>query len=187
MDPLFWALIFIGLAMLVVFVELFIPSAGILGILAAGLAITGVVMAFRSSVETGAIFLLIVLLAVPAILYGMIKVWPHTPIGRRILLGDVPPEAILPPEPYSKDLVGQIGVARTKMLPSGIIVVDGEKYDAVSDGFPIDIDQPIIVTAIRANRIYVHPYDSSLADPRELPARDRDVLAQPFEDLGLNG
>ena len=187
MDPLFWALIFIGLALLVVFVELFVPSAGLLGVLAGGLAIASVVMAFRSSFETGAVFLLVVLLAVPAIIYGMLKVWPHTPVGRRILLGEVSLEEILPPETYSRELVGQIGIATTKMLPSGIILVDGEKYDAVSDGFPIDINQPVMVTAIRANRIYVQPYDSGNADPRDLPARDRDVLAQPFEDLGLNG
>jgi membrane-bound ClpP family serine protease len=190
MDPLFWALIFIGLALMVVFIELFIPSAGMLGLLAGGLAITSVVMAFRSSTETGLIFLLIVLVAAPAIIYGMLKIWPHTPVGKRILLGDVSAEKVLPPAMYSNDLLGQIGVAKTKMLPSGTILVDGEKYDAVSDGFAIDIDQPVVITAIRANRIYVHPYDGSdsvVTDPRELPARDRDVLSQPFEDLGLNG
>lgn len=186
MDPLFWALILMGLALLVVFIELFVPSAGLLGILASGLAIASIVMAFRSSFETGSIFLLVVLIAMPAIIYGMLQIWPHTPVGRRILLAEVTPDQVLPPAIYSADLVGQIGVARTKMLPSGIIMIDGEKYDAVSDGFPIDENQPIIVTAVRANRIYVQPYSAEVADPRELPARDRDLLAQPFEDLGLD-
>jgi membrane-bound ClpP family serine protease len=186
MDPLFWALILIGLALLVVFIELFIPSAGLLGILASGLAVASVVMAFRASFETGAMFLMAVLVAMPAVIYGMLKIWPHTPVGRRILLGELTPEQVLPPSIHSLDLVGQIGVAKTKMLPSGIVMIDGEKYDAVSDGFPIDVDQPVIVTALRANRMYVQPYMAEVVDPRELPARDRDLLAQPFEDLGLD-
>ncbi len=183
MDPLFWALILIGLALLVVFLEAFIPSAGMLGILAAGLAIASVVMAFRHSTEVGYGFLLAELIAIPAVLYGLIKLWPHTPIGKRLMLGDVDPEKILPPSLYPDDLIGQIGVAKTKMLPSGIIVIDGDRYDAVSDGFPIDPNQAVIITAIRGNRIYVQPYDGESADPNELPARDRDLLSQPFEDL----
>lgn len=186
MDPFYWALILIGLAVIVMAFELFIPSAGILGFVAAGLVLASIVMAFRSSFTVGSVFLLIVMFCIPGLIYGLLKAWPHTPIGKKILLDEPDPQQLLPVSTVSNDLIGQIGVSKTKMLPSGLIVIDGEKMDAVSDGFPIEANQPIIVTAVRFNRIYVQPYESPTAEPSELPARDDRLLTDPFEDLGLD-
>lgn len=183
---LFWSLILIAIGFGVVVLEMFLPSAGMLGVLAAALIIGGVITAFFADFKTGAIVLLCTCLALPGVLLGMLKVWPHTPIGKRILLDDPTLEKILPPETFSRELVGQLGVARTKMLPSGIILVNDQKLDAVSDGFAIEAGQAVKITEIRGNRIYVEPYDGELSDLTDLPARDRDILAQPFEDLGLD-
>jgi membrane-bound ClpP family serine protease len=185
MDPLFWALILIAIAIFVMALELFIPSAGVLGFLAAGLVLTSIFMAFRASWPIGALFLLGVMVCLPVLIYGLLKAWPHTPIGKRILLDEPAAEQILPPRIYSEELVGQIGLSKTKMLPSGIILVNDEKLDAVSDGFPIDANQPIKITAIRANRIYVQPYEFSGDADEPLPARDDQFLTDNFEDLGL--
>jgi membrane-bound serine protease (ClpP class) len=82
-------------------------------------------------------------------------------------------------------LEGQLGIAKTKMLPSGMVVINGEKYDAISDGFPIEAGDPIKVVEVRENRIYVQPYDGMVEDVSNLPVRDRDILSQPIEELGL--
>lgn len=186
MDPFYLALILIGLAVIVMAFELFIPSAGILGFLAAGLILASVIMAYRSSFTTGSIFLLVVMICIPGLIYGLLKAWPHTPIGRKILLDEPDPQQLLPVSHVSSDLIGRVGIAKTKMLPSGVILVNNEKLDAVSDGFPIEADQPIIVVAIRANRIYVQPYEGAADERQELPVRDDSLLADPFEDLGLD-
>ena len=189
MDPLFWSLILIGLGFCVVVLELFLPSAGMLGVLAATLIIAGIVLGFMSDFKTGSIVLLCTVLALPGALVGLLKVWPHTPIGKRILLKDLQPDEILPQAKFSKQLIGQLGIAKTKMLPSGIVLVNNEKYDAVSDGFAIEPGQPIKITAVEGNRIYVEPYDGDdkdLAESGDLPARDRDLLSQPFEELELD-
>lgn len=185
MDPLVWALMLIAVAVVVMVIELFLPSAGVLGFLAGGLVLASLFMAYRSSFLVGSIFLMAVLICLPILIYGLLQMWPHTPIGKRILLSEPDLDQILPPSMFSNDLVGQIGISKTKMLPSGTIVVNRQKLDAVSSGFPIDANQAVKITAVRANRIYVEPYENEATDLEHLPARDDEMLAQPFEDLGL--
>ena len=72
------------------------------------------------------------------------------------------------------------------MLPSGIILVNDKKYDALSDGFAIEAGQPIKVSAIKGNHIIVQPYEGRMDDPDDLPVRDQDLLSQPIEGLGLD-
>jgi membrane-bound serine protease (ClpP class) len=186
MDPLFWACILIALGFCVVVLELFLPSAGMLGVLAAALIIAGIVLAFMSNFRTGGIVLLVTVLALPIVLIAMLKVWPHTPIGRRILLDERKPEQLLPASLYSSELIGQLGIAKTKMLPSGIVLVNHQKLDAVSHGFAIEPGQPIKIINVSGNHIYVEPYEEDLEDAEDLPVRDRDMLAQPFEEFGLD-
>lgn len=190
MDPIYWSILLIGIGFVVVFLELFVPSAGTLGVLAGILLVSGIVVAFFHSLQAGAIVLLVTVLALPLLLALMVKVWPHTPIGRRIILGHMSAEEVMPnSEAYSEiqSLVGQLGTAKTKMLPSGIIIVNDKKYDALSDGFAIEAGQPIKVSAVKGNHIIVQPFDGEIDDVDDLPVRDRDVLSQPIEELGLEG
>ncbi len=189
MDPFYWSIILIGLGFAVVVLELFVPSAGLLGVIAAILLISGVITAFFQGLQTGAIMLLLTAVGLPFLIAALIKVWPSTPIGKRILIGRRSSEEVLPQtEAYTSygELEGQLGIAKTKMLPSGIIVVNDRKYDAVSDGFPIEPGQPIIITAIKGTRLYVQPYDAEAVTEQDLPARDRDVLSQSLEELGID-
>lgn len=185
---MFWAYLLLAIGLFVVVLELFLPSGGILGIFAGALIVSSIVIGFMDGIQSGALILLITVIALPALLGAMVKIWPHTPLGKLILLKDLKPEDVLPNRrrrERSASLEGQLGVAKTKMLPSGIIVINGEKYDAISEGFAIEIGDPIKVTSVRENRIYVQPHDASADDASDLPARDRDILAQPIEELGI--
>ena len=73
------------------------------------------------------------------------------------------------------------------MLPSGQVVIDGEKFDAISEGFPIEPGDRIIVSDVRGNRIYVEPYEGEdETEDQDLPVRDRESLEQPIEDFDIN-
>ncbi len=186
---MFWAFILLGLGLAVVVLELFLPSAGILGILATVLILSSIVLGFTVGLKQGGLMLLLAVIAVPAVLALMVKVWPHTPLGKRILLKDLKPEDVLPNSSHytrRKDLAGRLGVAKTKMLPSGIVEVDGEKFDAISDEFAIEKGDPVKIISVRENRIYVQRYDGEIEDAGDLPPRDRDILSQPIEELGLD-
>ena len=53
------------------------------------------------------------------------------------------------------DLMGKEGVADTFFRPSGYIVIDGKKYDAVSEGEFIDKGSSLKVILVEGNRIVV--------------------------------
>ncbi|MBI3838679.1 MAG: serine protease [Planctomycetia bacterium] len=183
MDPLAWSALLLLLGLILVMVEVFIPSGGILGILSIGSLLAAVVLAFyHRGAETGFIFLAITAVTVPTALALAFRWWPQTPMGRRLLL-DVPKsDEVLPDTPERRTLrqmVGKLGVAKTVMLPSGAVLVDGQTIDALSEGMPIEAGQQIRVIEVRGNRVVVRPAEDQ-------PRTSDDVLSQPIESLGLD-
>jgi membrane-bound ClpP family serine protease len=185
MDPLVWAILLLFLGLALVCIEVFVPSGGILGFLSIVSLLAGIVLAFyHRGAETGFIFLIVTAIAVPAALVLAFRYWPKTPMGRRLLL-DVPSgEEVLPDSPRRqqlRQLVGKTGVAKSVMMPSGAVVIDGHTIDALSEGIPIDPGQRIKVIEVRGSRVLVRPVDSA-----EEPEATDDVLSQPIESLGLD-
>lgn len=187
---IYWAFLLLAIGLFAVVLELFVPSAGILGIVAGLLIATAVVLGFMESVSYGVILLTAAIVTIPGLLALMVKVWPYTPIGKRILMKDLKPEDVLPNYIENKErkerLEGQLGIAQTKMLPSGIVLVNGEKFDAVSEGFAVDEGDSIRVMSVRGNHVYVEPYYGEVDAQLELPPRDLDILSQPIEELGID-
>ncbi|NLF68175.1 MAG: hypothetical protein GX575_03870 [Candidatus Anammoximicrobium sp.] len=184
-DALLWSILLLAAGLGLIALELFVPSGGVLGILAALAIIASIAVAFNGGWVTGVVMVVATMLILPVALAAAIHYWPRTPIGRMILL-ETPQseEEVLPDTPEHqrlKDLIGRRGVAKTKMLPSGAVVIDGRVYDAIGEGMAVDPGQAVRVTAVRTNRIVVVPDDS----PCELLADSADVLAQPARNLGL--
>src|SRR5438046_2898337 len=104
MDPLAWSALLLILGLALVMVEVFIPSGGILGFLSIALLLAGIIMAFYNrGAEAGFIFLAITATLVPTVLALAFRWWPHTPMGRRLLL-DVPSsEDVLPDSPERRN------------------------------------------------------------------------------------
>lgn len=186
MPPIAWSLILLALGAVVIATELFLPSAGLLGVLATILVISGIVLAFMQSPAAGAVVLLATVMAIPGLLMLLVKLWPSTPIGRRILLGARKSDEVLPDDDHRRalrELVGRRGVALTPMLPSGIVRIDGRNWDATCEGLAVEAGQKVSVVAIRGNRVYVQPYDPS--EDVETDFRD-DPLGKPASELGLD-
>ena len=189
MDPFYWSILLVIAGLVVIFLELFIPSAGFLGIVAGSCLLSGIILGFFDSVQTGLIELFAVLLILPILFATMIKVWPHTPLGKRILIGPMTEQDVVPQGEYYdeiRSLVDQLGVVRTPMLPSGIVMINGKKYDAVSEGMPLDPGETIKVINVKGNRIVVAAYDGDVGQGSKLPATDADLLSTPLEELGLD-
>jgi membrane-bound ClpP family serine protease len=184
MSPLLLSIILISLGLALLLLELFVPSAGVLGVLAATAILGGIVAAFFHSLVAGAIVLTAVCFSLPVLAYGAVKVWPSTPIGRRVLIGTPTERDVLPQNDLAeilKSMIGKRGVAKTKMLPSGIVVIDDRPYDAVSDGYAIEPGTPVEVISVRTKRAVVRP-----VEPDEpATARSDDILSQPIDQLGL--
>jgi membrane-bound ClpP family serine protease len=184
-DALFWAGILVIVAIGLFVLELFIPSGGVLSALAMLAIVGSVVAAFSGGFLPGMIALTGNLILIPLLIVAAIKWWPYTPIGRMIVLHTPESEEeVLPDTPAIRelhDLIGRRGTAKTKMLPSGAVVIDGRTYDAVSEGVAIESGQAIRVKAIRTNRVIVVP----VSDTAPASVEEAEVLAQPADRFGL--
>lgn len=185
MDFATWAYLLLGLGMILLVMEFFIPSGGALAVACALSFLAAIVLGFMAGRWHGVTVLLSVSVFVPAAAAAAVRWWPDTPIGRLILIqrpksaDDVLPQTVA----YRglKELVGRRGQAKGLMLPSGLVLIDGKTYDAVSDGMAIEPGQPIIVVSVSTQRLVVRP-DSAiyaeLADPPAEPAIEADVPAE---------
>jgi membrane-bound ClpP family serine protease len=181
MQPLIWPALLLLLGIFFIFLELFIPSGGLLGVLAGASVLASIYVGFTGGMWFGMAALLMSLVAVPIFLAIVIHFWPRTPIGRLIFLRRPDDDEILPDEDHQRQsLVGKFGVAKSKMLPS----VDGRTYDAVSRGNPIEVGDTIRVVSVKGNRIVVASADPQQA-ARAAETSANDVLEQPIDSLGL--
>ena len=183
MHVLYWPLFLLFLAIAFVFLELMIPSGGLLSFLAAVSMVASVVVAFvNGGPAFGTAWLAATVVVLPAVIALAVRCWPHTPFGRRII--NLPSQIEDDEETIRlRTLIGKHGTARTVMLPAGAIVLDGQILDALSEGMPIEAGQPIQVTQVEGNRILVRP-----AEPgqEEKSPQEDDILSRPIDSLGLD-
>jgi membrane-bound ClpP family serine protease len=187
MEPLIWPLFLLLLALLFMGLELMIPSGGVLAVLAGVSACASIYVGFLHGpwYGLGAIFMVLVIMPIAAVI--ALRVWPHTPIGRRLFLQPSrSDDEVLPQDPYYHELQvlkGKFGVAKSKMLPSGAVRIEGRTYDAVSRGNPIEPGDPIQVVAIRGNHVVVAP---ASREEWSRAVSQQEAMSQSLESLGID-
>ncbi len=190
MDPWIWAVLLLALGLGLAVLEVFIPSAGILGFLACSSIVAGIIIGFQQDEPwwVGPAILAGAVIGLPTVVILAFKWLPKTAMGRRVLLMAPKSEDILPEDPrmdHLKGLVGQAARAKCKMRPAGAITIGGRTIDAVSEGMPIEAGQMVRVVEVRANRVVVRPLDEevpseSAEDPLRRPIDS--VAPDPFEE-----
>jgi membrane-bound ClpP family serine protease len=190
-DPAVFSILLLVVGLVFLVLEFFIPSGGSLAVLCALSLLGAIVVGFMAGPWTGLTILVVESLVVPAALMAAVKWWPETPIGRMILIQrPKSPDDVLPDtEGYRglKDLIGKRGTARGTMLPSGIVVVNGKPYDAVSEGTPIEAGQTVLVVSVSTQRLVVRPDTTIRAElvesaPSATSVISGDPLAQQIAD-----
>lgn len=172
---LIYAVLLLLLFYFLLVLEFFLPTGGMIGAAALAALVASVLVAFSHSVAAGVTILLIALATTPIIFLMMVRIWPHTPIGRRMLnrrpgeLKEIVPKRTSRGTPL-EELVGRIGIAKTDLLPSGLVTIDSQKLDAVSIGMPIDAGSRVIVTKTDTGKIHVRAaLDDESEDEAEEP------------------
>jgi len=182
MDPWVWAILLMVLGLGLAILEVFFPSAGILGFLSFASILAAIFLGFQQEgMEwVGFVLLGVAVVGLPTMVVLALKLWPKTAIGRKVLLMAPQSEDVLPNDPRKdqlRDLVGQMAKAKCKMLPGGAIIVDGRTIDAVSEGMPIAAGQAVRVIEVRGNRVVVRPVDQEISSESA-----EDPLMRPFDD-----
>jgi membrane-bound serine protease (ClpP class) len=180
MDPWVWAVLLFVLGTGLAVLEVFFPSAGILGFLSFSAIVGSVVMGFQQGTTAGILCVVAAVGGLPAVLILAFRYWPHTPMGRRMILAAPTSEEVLPEAAETerlKGLIGRTGRAKSKMLLSGVVAIDGRTVDAVSESMPIEVGQAVRVVQVRANRVVVRPIDEE-----SLTAPPKDPLQESYDD-----
>lgn len=169
MEPWIWTVLLFVLAAGLGFLELFVPSGGGLAVLAVLSLVGSVIFGFMQNPIFGGLYLFLIVIGVPLLIREMLKIWPNTPIGKKLLLDPEQDPALDLEKEYEqyKKLLGENGVARSPMFPSGRIEIDGKNYDAISQGIPIDPGTPITVIHVEGNVITVRPDTKTGSNPEQ--------------------
>lgn len=150
-----WVLFIIGIVMLAL--ELFIPSFGILGLLGSASLIVGVVRAAYStshvalSLGIASVSALIVIILV-AVVFKKRGIW-----NRFILKDTLSKEKGFISSDSKESLLGKNGISVTPLRPAGTVLIDGERFDVVTDGEFIGNNTTIHVVKVEGSRIVVKP------------------------------
>lgn len=182
------------LALLLIVLELFIPSGGILGLGAAAALIAAIIIAFLHSFGAGSTMLVSVAFLVPIIISIGLRIWPRTPMGRRMLNVDPDEEQRrrAEQEALRRQWLGRIGTAKMDLLPNGVIDVAGTRLDVVSVGGAIERGAFVEIVNVVAGKVHVRrteraPDAAPPADeaPDSTATPTDQVLETPIESLGI--
>lgn len=143
------------LGLLLLALELFVPSFGMLGLLGTAGLIGAVVFA---APDPGSAFftLLIALAAAFAIVFVAARRFSDRGVWNRFILREslrMDPGSV--PSLSREKLLGSVGVALTPLRPAGIVEIGGERVDVVTAGEFIPASRAVKVVRVEGTRIIV--------------------------------
>ncbi len=155
-----WVVLLLALGVLCAAAEIFIPSGGVLTVLAILCFVGGIVAAFAVGTTTGIVTLLVTVLLAPVLLYVLMRIWPHTPMAKRIILVGPNQRGTAGDLTHRRpgELIGRQGVAKTLLRPAGKMTLDdGRTVDCVTEGEYVQPGTPLTVLAEHGARVVVRP------------------------------
>ncbi|MCH2135943.1 MAG: hypothetical protein MK101_05100 [Phycisphaerales bacterium] len=147
---LFWGFILIGAALVVLAMELLLPTGGLLALVSGALLVGALVAFFNYSTGAGYLALVLMLVLGPLGLWYGFKFWSTTRMARRFVL-----EVEGPASQAAQSLEGCHGVAETPLRPIGTVRVQGQRRDALSELGVIEAGTGVVVVEDRDNQLKV--------------------------------
>ncbi len=154
------AILLLIAALACVAAELFLPTHGILALCAALLALGSIILAYNASPTLGILFGMTIVIVSPIVFYWAIRLYPHTPMGKRVMLRK-PAEKIN--QPFAQETqkltqyIGKRGTALSTLRPSGIVDIDGDRIDCISESDAIPAGTPVEIIRVIGLKAVVKP------------------------------
>jgi membrane-bound serine protease (ClpP class) len=162
-------LLLVALGLILLAAEIFvIPGFGVPGVLGLILILAGLGLSIVGAGATwDALGWAVGRVAISCLLaiaggLALLRVLPHLPVGRRLVLATELPAMTghAPVAEEDRRWLGRRGTTSSPLRPAGIATIDGERVDVVSEGEFIDSGRAITVVRVDGNRIVVR-----LAEP----------------------
>jgi len=153
----FWIFVILALGLVIMLMEVFIPSYGLLSIAGVGAFAASIYFGFQSSAALGVTVVILIVVLLPIEIVIGVKLFPETPLGRRMVLRAR--EKTTDVDRVSgadlEALVGREGVTRTMCRPAGVAEIGGTRVDVVAEGMIVDANRPVVVVRVDGNRVVV--------------------------------
>jgi len=156
-----WISIFLFLfGVILILVEAFMPGFGVFG-LGGLVAVSASIVLSAATAAMGLRMLLVSFLVSGVAGYISFKYFQRRGTLRRFILTDSATKEM----GYSSfaelgDLTGKIGKTVTPLRPSGIVEIDGSRYDTVSEGSFVDSGESVRVVKVEGMRVVVRPLEA---------------------------
>jgi membrane-bound serine protease (ClpP class) len=143
----------LGIGLLIL--EIFVPSFGILGLIGFISIVGGVVLAAFDA-QNAALSLGVAFVVALFVVWIVAKIFKRRGIWNRFILSDrlTTEEGYIPAQTRN-DLLGREGVSLTQLRPAGVVEIDGERVDVVTEGEFVEKGRPVIVSKVEGTRIVV--------------------------------
>jgi len=155
---LVWPTLCLAIGLVLLIAEVFIPSGGLIGLLALGFLGVSLYLAFSTTTH-GIKFVLALGVLLPLTLVAAVNLWPRSPFAKYIFLTP-PTEEERTPESHpavAHHLIGQFGRALTPLRPSGLVDFEGRRMDALSEDGLIPSGALVRAVGFRSGQIVVRP------------------------------
>ena len=142
------------IGIMVIIAEIFIPSLGVLAVIALALLSYSLYIVFTSiSTTAGVIFTGLDIIIVPLIVVLGIKILAKSPLALKRELSKH--NGVVSQKEKLETYINMKGTAVTDLRPAGMAQINSQRVDVVTDGEYIEADTPVIVTGVAGNRIVV--------------------------------
>lgn len=158
------ALILLGVGLLLLFADVWFPSFGALSLLGVASLLWSVGAAFGEGRDTGFVFLAAVAVLVPTVILLGLKLFPNSPVGRRVVSSGLSFESTAATDPRDLTLLGKLGQTSSDLRPAGYARIEGRRVDVVSRGEPIPEGTAIRVLEVVGNRVVVAAVEAPTPD-----------------------
>jgi membrane-bound serine protease (ClpP class) len=138
----------------VVVAEVFLPSGGVLSVVAVSLFGYSIYATYTQiSAGAGIAFAVADLITVPILVIVGLKLVANSPatLSRKLSRQD----GVVAQSPAAADLLGRTGAALSDLRPAGTATIDGHRVDVVSRGEYLRKGAAIVVEEVAGNRIVV--------------------------------
>ncbi len=139
---------------IIIIAEIFLPSGGLLSLVAAGLIGYSLFIVFHDiSSMAGTYFVLADLITIPILVAVGLKILAHSPATLRQTLSSA--SGVVSQSPGLENFMGCDGKSLTNLRPGGTAIIADQRVDVVSRGEYIEKNKDIVVVEVTGNQIIV--------------------------------
>ncbi|MEN8136359.1 MAG: NfeD family protein [Thermodesulfobacteriota bacterium] len=139
---------------LIIIAEIFLPSGGLLSLVAAALFGYSLFIVFHDiSTMAGTYFVLADLFLIPILVVVGLKILARSPATLQNTLSSA--SGVVSQSPGLENFLDCVGKSVTDLHPGGTAIIDGQRVDVVSRGEYIEKNKDIVVVEVTGNQIIV--------------------------------